>query len=276
MTAALLEIHDLPDTGQLKVGLAESGIERRESAPVDFSLTLTDEERATLDRYHQEHVSPTIGSVARVEAVEAVMRNLGRLLFETAFGSGSQGRGFLDEVMAREDRGELVIISARPEFLSLPWELMNDAEVGYFINGLAGVLRQSVPDLPVGAIEERVDEALHVLMLSASPVDGDAPTQGALVARDAVAGAHLASVTVAALEGLNTEASLDNPRPATLAALGALLERRPNHYHIAQIDGITLDGQGNLLLEDAHAAWTPFPRRGWVRCWPAPESRLRW
>ncbi len=252
MTAALLEIHDLPDTGQLRVSLAESGSGRRDAPPVEFGLALTDEERATLDRYHQEHVSPTIGSLARVEAVEAVMRNLGRLLFETAFGSGSQGRGFLNEVMAREDRGELVIVSERPEFLSLPWELMNDPELGYFINGLAGVLRQSVADLPVGETEERVDGALHVLMLSASPVAGDAPSEGPLVDRDLVAGAHLASATVTALEGLNTEASLDNPRPATLAALQTLLERRPNHYHIGHIDGATLDGEGNLVLEDAH------------------------
>ena len=248
--AALLEIHDISETGQLKVGLSESG-ERRESAPVGFALTLTDEERAALDRYHQEHVRPTIGSVARVEALEAVMRNLGRLLFETAFGSGSQGREFLDEVLAREDRGELVIISDRSEFLSLPWELMNDAEIGYFINGLAGVVRQSVADVPVGVTEERVDEALHVLMLSASPVAGEAPTQGPLLGQDVVSGGNLASATVAALEGLNTEASLDNPRPATLGAMQGLLERNPNHYHIAHIDGATLDEDGNILLEDA-------------------------
>ncbi len=248
--AALLEIHHISETGQLKVGLSESG-ERRESAPVGFALTLTDEERAALDRYHQEHVRPAIGSVARVEALEAVMRNLGRLLFETAFGSGSQGREFLDEVLAREDRGELVIISDRSEFLSLPWELMNDAEIGYFINGLAGVVRQSVADVPVGVTEERVDEALHVLMLSASPVAGDVPAQGSLLEQDVVAGGNLATATVAALEGLNTEASLDNPRPATLGAMQGLLERNPNHYHIAHIDGATLDEDGNILLEDA-------------------------
>ena len=254
MTAALLEIHDLPETGQLKVGLAESGSERRETSPVEFGLALTDDERATLDRYHKEHVSPTIGSVARVEAVEGVMRNLGRLLFETAFAEGGQGREFLDEVMEREDRGELVIISGRPEFLSLPWELMNGPQLGYFINGLAGVVRQSAAEVPVGDIEERVDEALHVLMLSTSPMQGEAPSQGSLVGREVVAGGNLATATVAALEGLNSEASLDNPRPATLEALKGLLERNPNHYHIAHIDGVTLDADGNLLLEDATGA----------------------
>ncbi len=255
--AAQLQIHDLSETGQLRVSLAESGGESRDAPPLDFGLTLTAEERAALDRYHKEHVSPTVGSVARVEAVEAVMRNLGRLLFETAFASGGQGREFLDEVMAREDRGVLVIVSGRPEFLSLPWELMNEPELGYFINGLAGVVRQSAADLPAGAMEEREDGALHVLMLSASPLEGDAPSQGPLVERDVVSGGILATASVAALEGLNTEASLDNPRPATLEALQGLLDRNPNHYHIAHIDGVTLDGDGNLLLEGANGAPAP-------------------
>ena len=80
--------------------------------------------------------------------------------------------------------------------------------------------------------------------------------------RDVVAGAHLAMVTVTALEGLNTEASLDNPRPATLEAMQGLLERNPNHYHIAHIDGVTLDTEGNILLEDANGgadAVSPAP-----------------
>ena len=260
--AAQLGIHDLSDTGQLMVSLAEPGRDRRDATPIEFALQLTDDERATLDRYHREHVSPTVGGVARVEAVEGVMRNLGRVLFETAFGSGSQGRGFLDEVMAREDRGELAIISARPEFLSLPWELLNDPELGYFINGLTGVVRQAAAEIPAGEMEERVDEALHVLMLSASPLEGEPPSQGSLVGRDVVAGAHLATVTVTALEGLNAEASLDNPRPATLEAMQGLLERNPNHYHIAHIDGVTLDTQGNILLEDANGgADAVSPRR---------------
>ena len=96
-------------------------------------------------------------------------------------------------------------------------------------------------------------------MLSALPLEGEPPAQGGLVERDAVAGGHLATATVAALEGLNVEASLDNPRPATLAALRLLLERNRNHYHIAHIDGATLDADGAIVLEDEGGAPCPVP-----------------
>ena len=249
--AASLEIHDLPAVGQLQVCLTEATGTRREAPPVSFALALSEDERATLDRYHTEYQRPAIGALARVEAVEEAMRNLGRLLFEVAFAAGSAGRGLLDEVMGREERAELTIVSPRPEFQSLPWELMNEPNLGYFINGLPGVLRQSAATIPAGDNGEREDAALHVLMLSPAPLDGPPPSQGALLPDSAAAGGSVAAATVAALEGLNLEASLDHPRPATLAALRALLERNPNHYHIAHIDGVTLDAGGAFLLEGA-------------------------
>ena len=256
---ASLEIHDLAAAGQIKVCLAEPGQPRREAEPVDFRLELSAAERAALDRYHSDYTHPELGSIARIEAVEGVMRNMGRLMFETAFGAQSGGRGFLDEVMAREDRGELAIVSPRPSFLSLPWELLNDPGLGYFVNGLAGVVRQQSADLPAGETAERTEDALHVLMLSAGPIAGDPPSDGPLVASDAVAGGKLATATVAALEGLNVSATLDHPRPATLAALRELLTRNPNHYHIAHIDGATLDADGNVQLEDERGSPAPTP-----------------
>ena len=258
--AATLEIRDRFENGQIQVSLAEPEGSRREATPTAFALGLSDEERATLDAYNAEYRRPTPGAVARVETLEGALRNLGRLLFETAFGAGGDGRALLDEVMGRDERAELAIVSGRPEFLSLPWELMNDPNLGYFIpNGLAGVVRQSSADIASGEIAERTDDALHTLMLSASPLAGEPPAQGLLVAGDVMAGGNLATATVAALEGLNLEASLDNPRPATLDALRRLLERNPNHYHIAHLDGVTLDGDGSILLEDDSGAPSPTP-----------------
>ncbi len=249
--SARLEIHDLTGTGELQVRFAEPGMARRSAEPVGFALPLSEEERATLDRYHTDPWRPADGAVARLEAIEGVKRNLGRLLFETAFAAGTQSRGFLEEMLASEDRGELAVISARPEFSSLPWELMNDPQLGYFINGLTGVVRQAVDEVPAAEIEERTEPELHVLMLSASPWDGAASGQGPLVNPDVVVGGSLAAATVAALEGLNVEASLDHPRPSSLESAKNLLERNPGHYHVVHLDGITLDRAGNLLLEDA-------------------------
>ena len=54
---------------------------------------------------------------------------------------------------------------------------------------------------------------------------------------------------MAALEGLNVQVSLDNPRPATLSAMQELLARNPNRYHVAHIDGATLGDGGAIILE---------------------------
>ncbi len=248
MTASL-EIHDLSASQQILVRLTEPSQDAREAPPAGFALQLSDEERSALDRYHWEARRPTVGGLALIEAVEAAMRNLGRLLFEMAFATGSAGRAILDEVMQSDDRAELTIVSDRPEFSSLPWELMNEPNLGYFVNGLVGIVRQSAATIPSGNVEERTEEALQVLMLSPTPLSGDAPTNGSLVGSEVVAGGSLATATVAALEGLNAEVSLDNPRPATLAALTRLLERNPNHYHIAHIDGATLGDGGAMRLE---------------------------
>ncbi len=248
MTASL-EIHDLPDTGQIEVRLVESGGASQQAAPSAFGLELSDDERTTLNRYHAEYRRPTLGGLAQIEAVEGAMRNLGRLLFEITFGANSGGRALLDDVMGRDDRAELTIVSSRSEFLSLPWELMNDPSLGYFVNGLVGVLRQSTGSIPHDAVGERTKGALRVAMLSATPLEGGTPSAGELLERSVVAGGNLATATVAALEGLNVEVSLDNPRPATLDSLRALLERNPDHYDIAHIDGATLDVGGAFLLE---------------------------
>ena len=256
--ATTLEIGDLFTAGQIQVSLVETDGARKDASPATFALDLSAEERATLDAYHAEYRRPTPGALARVEAVEGVMRNLGRLLFETVFAAGNEARALLNEAMGRDERPELAIVSPRPEFLSLPWELMNDPNVGYFIpNGLAGVVRQSSASLPGSDAEEPTADALRVLMLSALPLAGAAPSEGQLVQRNAPGGGNMAMAAVAALEGLNVDASLDNPRPASPTALKRLLERNPNHYHIAHLDGVTLDAVGAILLEDNSGCPSP-------------------
>ena len=255
--AASLEIHDLHDTGQIRVQLTGGPGEARVTEPVAFGLELSDDERAALDRYNTEFRRSRPSGIAQVEAVELAMRNLGRLLFESAFGADSGGRAILDEVMGRDDRAVLTIVSTRPEFLSLPWELMNDPTLGYFINGLVGVSRQASGELPGDAVEAAEEDTLHVLMLSTSPLAPEVPSAGPLLGQPATAGGSLADATVSALEGLNVQVSLDNPRPATMTALRALMDRNPNHYHIAHIDGAILGDDGTIVLEDDDGGRAP-------------------
>ncbi len=247
--AASLEIHDLFDAGQIQVRLVEEAGEVREAAPVAFGVDLSEEERGALDRYHTEFRRESPGGIAQIEAVELAMRNLGRLLFESAFGAEGESRAILDEVMGRDERGVLTIVSARPGFMTLPWELMNDPSLGYFINGLVGVVRQTAVTAPAEGAEAVEEDTLHVLMLSTSPLAVEVPQSGALLTEPVAAGGSLADATVAALEGLNVQVSLDNPRPATLDALAGLLERNPHHYHVAHIDGATLAEDGSIVLE---------------------------
>ena len=255
--AASLEIHDLYDVGQVQVLLVETSGESRETPPRAFSVELSEEERGALDRYHTEYRGGSPGGIAQIEAVELAMRNLGRLLFESAFAADTGSREILDEVMGRDDRAVLTLVSSRPEFMSLPWELMNDPSLGYFINGLVGVVRQSVAEVPGDDVEEVEEDTLHVLMLSASPLALEVPSSGPLLAEPVAAGGSLADAAVAALEGLNVQVSLDNPRPATLKALQDLLAHSPNHYHVAHIDGATLGDDGTILLEQEDGSPNP-------------------
>ena len=192
--AASLEIHDLFDAGQVQVRLVEASGEARETAPVGFGIDLSEEERGALDRYHTDFRR----GAARQESLRSKRSSWpcatwGRLLFESVFGADSEGRALLDEVMGRDERGVLAIVfSGDRSSCHCPGSLMNDPSLGYFINGLVGVVRQSSPQAPAGDAEGTEEDTLHVLMLSPSPLTFEAPSSGPLMAEPAAAGASLA------------------------------------------------------------------------------------
>ncbi len=244
-----LTIVDLADAGQVELRVADGVSSAAVTNTQPFALDVLGEGRAALDWYSSGFPLSPLGALERAETIEGVMRNLGRLLFETVFTAGTPARESLSALLGSDAAPQLIIASQRPEFLSLPWELMNEPELGYFVAGLPAVARQSTAEASAGEDEQRTDVSLNVLMLSPAPAEDRAGDSGTLISPDVVAGGSLAEATVAALESLNSEASLDNPRPATLAALMGLLERNPDHYHLAHFDGVTLDSAGNLLLE---------------------------
>ncbi len=252
-----LTILDKAGSGQVQLRVTDAVGGSTLAAPTAFRVNLGPEERAALDWYHNGYARAPLGQLERAEGIESALRNLGRLLFESVFAAGSEGRGQLDAVLAQDGPRNLAIASGDAGFLSLPWELLNEPNLGYIAAAFGGVVRQSSEDVADAAGEQRTDSALNVLMLSPAPLDGEAPSAGALLDAGVVAGGSLADAVVAALEGLNSEASLDNPRPATWAAFDELLRRKPNHYHIAHLDGVTLDASGDILAESAGGGVEP-------------------
>ena len=244
-----LEIKEVPDHGQVELRLTTATGSPGSSSPTTFTLDLTDDERAALDWYHTEFQRAPIGVLSRAEAIEEATRNLGRVLFETLFSAGSEGRSLLDQFLAEDGEAEVVIVSPNPRFLALPWELMNDPTLGYFCTRVHGVVRQFESDPPVDDTDERTEESFNVFVLSPTPIAGSAESHESLLAAAVVAGGNLADATVAALESLNLEASLNNPRPATLEALSRYLGANPGAYHVAHLDGVTANSDGMLLLE---------------------------
>lgn len=254
-TVPSLTIVDLPDAAQVQVRISDGAGSRDDLPPAGFTMPLSGEEWAALDWYYRAYPQNPIGALQRAEATEAALRNLGRLLFESLFPADSAARAGLDRLIAADAHPELTIVSGRPQFLALPWELLNEPAFGYFAAAGRGVMRQSAEELPDETGEPPGAESLNVLMLSPSP--GVPHSSDILLSGVTGSGGSLADATVTALESLNSAALLDNPRPATWDALRRHLERSPSHYHIVHLDGIGLDANGDILLETAAGAPDP-------------------
>ena len=264
-TIPTLTIIDLPDAAQVQIRLTDADGNSENLPPAAFTLPLAADEWAALDWYYRAYPQNPIGALPRAEATETALRNLGRLLYESLFPADSLARAGLHRLIEQDTRPELAIVSARPEFLALPWELLNEPDLGYFAAVWPGILRQSTLDLMPAIDEPRTDESLNVLLLSPAPGDPIAgnPTAGDILLpnaadANAVSGGSLADAAVAALESLNAPASLDHPRPATWNSLRQQLERTPNYYHLVHLDGITIDANGAILLETDAGAPDPI------------------
>ena len=233
-----LEIHDLPDSGQLQLIL------RTEDGPVaapaiPFSNPLASADRAEISWYFQEYLDSPIGpNVERAGAVENGFRNLGRLLYEIVFPEG-ECRQLLDAALSESGESrELRIASSRPEFLSLPWELLNNPESGYLVSGFSSLVRHiESSDLPPFAAELSADQ-LNILAV-APYVAGHMETYSC----------SLSKALLPVLEGLNVQVELDFLRPSSFEGLSRRLEDNSSRYHVVHLDGLILDDEDNLLLE---------------------------
>ena len=231
--ADLLQIVDLADTGQVQLSLlAESGQET--APPPDFTLPLTDPELAEMHWYFTEYPENTFGEAkTRAEKVAAGLNDLGQLLYKAVFGSSDEARSLMERATGTK-QAQLSIVSTRPEFLGLPWELLNDGSDGYLTSRLAGTSRR-LSAAPLEAISgEMPTSQLNVLLLLAPAGDGSG---------------SIATEALTALESLPVEAELDCLRPSSATNLQERLADRSGHYHLVHFDGFTIDTRG-ILMED--------------------------
>ena len=248
----LLEIHDLPDSGQLQLFLRGDGAPQ-EAPPVEFRDLLDDSDRAEIAWYFQEYLDNPFGPArARAEAVETGLRNLGRLLFETVFGGSDPARELFRTASTEGlDGYQLAVISPRADFLALPWELLNQPDSGYLASSLASLVRRiDGAELPAYAGTLATDQ-LNVLLVSPLPEIGAMPAY-----------AGLGAETVQALESLDVQVELDCLRPPTFDALTRELTSKPGHYHVVQFDGLLLaEDTGELIFEEVDSSPAPISAR---------------
>jgi len=243
----VLEILDLAEAGQLQLSLKKEAdnLEAHGDAPVlapavAFQDPLDAADRQEIAWYFQEYPDNPLGEAkARAVAVETGLRNLGRLLFELVFRRSEAAQGIYDTA-SRDglEKYQLLIISQRPEFLALPWELLNEPQAGYLSTRLAAIVRSANANPMPPFTGQLPTEQFNVLLLSPMPFleqETSSPT--------------LAPVVLKALESLDVAAELDFLRPPTLAALADRLRQRPGYYHLVQFDGFTTTAPGVLVFE---------------------------
>ena len=165
----ILEILDLSDTSQLQVSVVNESGERMTAPPVAFALPLSGEELGEITWLLTGFpVDPFGDSQSRAETVETGLRGLGRLLFESVLRTEAPDSDSLTRIASGVGQDfQISVISPRPEFLSLPWELLNNPDSGYIAARAESVARLPAPfdALPEFSCETLSDSRLNVLML---------------------------------------------------------------------------------------------------------------
>ncbi len=258
MTKAL-EIIDLPDSSQVQLAWT-NGSDRQAAPPASFQLPLDDAAQDEIAWYFQGFLQDPFGpSKTRGETVEGGFRNLGRLLFEVVFrGNPEAEAGFSQARADGLSEYQLSITSGRPEFLALPWELMNEAEVGYVAPLLDSVVRRASQG-PLATFDVALPTGqFNVLQVSPMPDLGNQSPTGIGNGGAPVNPGNMSKEALGILESLEVEVELECLRPATLGALTAYLAGHPGHFHFAHLDGLACDESGSVLLEGQDGPGNPI------------------
>ena len=274
-----LKIIDLSEQGEIQLCL-ERDDQRRTAPPVPFSNPLDQSQYREIGWYFQDYLDHPFGlAKRRAGELEAGLRNLGRLLFEVLFRSNDEAQSCYATACADGLAGyQLVIVSNRPVFLALPWELLNEPDLGYLASQLSSVVRRLTGE-PLPQFNGHLpNEQLNVLMVSPMPPPEQHPAPTPLteeippnpdtneippyppLIKEGMGGfASLAVETLEVLDSLDAQVTLDFLRPATFAALSDHLALRPQHYHLVHFDGVVSTGPDAIVLEAEDGGGDPVP-----------------
>ena len=232
--ADLLQIIDLAESDQVQLSYTSDSGQTETAPPVEFSPPLTESESAEIRWYINDYPENTFGeSSERARRVETGLKDIGMLLFRVVFGSNDEARALAEKAFGTEPP-LLAIVSTRPEFLGLPWELLNNGGDTYLASQLDGISRRVSSGLLESFSGKLPTDQLNVLMLLPPSSDGTG---------------SIASEALTALESLPISAELDCLRPSTESSLRDHLSNRHAHYHLTHLDGFTIDSQG-IHMED--------------------------
>ena len=232
--ADLLQIVDLADSAQVQLSYISGTDEPETAPPANFPLPLTDAESAEIRWYFTEYPENTFGeATARATKVETGLKDLGLLLFRSVFGANEEARSLLEEA-GQNEQPLLSIVSTRPEFLNLPWELLNNGGETYLASQLAGVSRRMSAEPQEDFSGQLPTDQLNILLLLPPTGDGSG---------------SIATEALTALESLTVSAELDCLRPSSEASLREHLAAKPGHYHLVHFNGFTIDSNG-ISMED--------------------------
>ena len=218
----ILEIIDLAEAGQVQLALTSSQ-GRQTASPVTFKAPITGSDLTEIGWYFNEYLRNPFGDAkARAGEVETRFHALGRSLFETVFQSSEEAQTCYSSALEEGlSNYQLIIISRRPEFLGLPWELLNSPQEGFLPAQFGSMLRRTSSGPMDPFIAELSQEQFNVLLVSPAPAnglpDGDSPDDPGSIAAEALQ----------VLESLDIVVQLDCLQPPTLDALADRLAQSP-------------------------------------------------
>lgn len=191
---------------------------------------LTDKERVELRWYLEEYWKwPYEGFAKRGKEIEELLVDIGKRLYKAAFGSADAIEVIQPWRLQPNVARQISIISAIPQILSLPWELLHD-ERGFLAlrtRNPVSIIRR-LPQKVLAEFTTPFEPPLRVLLVTARP-EGTGFMDPRGVARELLDEMeNQVQAGMVALEFL---------RPPTLSALRNRLEDTTRPVHIMHFDG---------------------------------------